>query len=183
MQTYTRIVFPLALPAIVSGLRVGTGLVVIGVVVTEMLASLGGIGYVISYHRTLFNTGHVYFGIVLALMMAVAVNVGLTWLDRRVGLWRILEQAEARAAMAEWMVGVDTGGTFTDLVAFEPASGELRTIKVPSVPADPSTRGDQRARRAVPHRRRAGRGRLSRARDDGRHQRGARIGRRARRAC
>ena len=41
--------------------------------------------------------------------------------------------------MAEWMVGVDTGGTFTDLVAFEPVSGELRTIKMPSVPADPST--------------------------------------------
>ncbi len=40
--------------------------------------------------------------------------------------------------MAEWMVGIDTGGTFTDLVAFEPVSGELRTIKVPSVPADPS---------------------------------------------
>jgi N-methylhydantoinase A len=38
-----------------------------------------------------------------------------------------------------WMVGVDTGGTFTDLVAFEPGSGELRTIKVPSVPTDPST--------------------------------------------
>ena len=41
--------------------------------------------------------------------------------------------------MAEWMVGVDTGGTFTDLVAFEPVTGELRTIKVPSVPADPSS--------------------------------------------
>ena len=40
--------------------------------------------------------------------------------------------------MAEWMVGVDTGGTFTDLVAFEPSSGKLHTIKVPSVPADPS---------------------------------------------
>jgi N-methylhydantoinase A len=37
------------------------------------------------------------------------------------------------------MVGVDTGGTFTDLVAFEPVTGELRTIKVPSVPADPSS--------------------------------------------
>jgi hypothetical protein len=48
----------------------------------------------ISYHRTLFNTGHVYFGIVLALMMAVAVNVALTWLDRRVGLWRILERTD-----------------------------------------------------------------------------------------
>ncbi len=41
--------------------------------------------------------------------------------------------------MADWMVGVDTGGTFTDLVAFERGSGELRTIKVPSVPSDPSS--------------------------------------------
>ena len=41
--------------------------------------------------------------------------------------------------MAEWMVGVDTGGTFTDLVAFETGSGELRTVKVPSVPSDPSS--------------------------------------------
>ena len=39
-QTYARIIFPLALPAMISGLRVGTGLVVIGVIVTEMLASL-----------------------------------------------------------------------------------------------------------------------------------------------
>jgi NitT/TauT family transport system permease protein len=97
LQTYTRIIFPLALPSIVSGLRVGTGLIVIGVIVTEMLASLGGVGFWISYHRTLFNTGHVYFGIVLALTMAVAVNVGLTWLDRRVGLWRILERTDGEA--------------------------------------------------------------------------------------
>jgi NitT/TauT family transport system permease protein len=94
LQTYARIVFPLALPAVVSGLRVGTGLVVIGVVVTEMLASLGGIGFLISYHRTLFNTGHVYFGMMLALTMAVAVNIGITWLDRRLALWRMREQAE-----------------------------------------------------------------------------------------
>jgi NitT/TauT family transport system permease protein len=91
-QTYARIIFPLALPAIISGLRVGTGLVVIGVIVTEMLASLGGIGFLISYHRTLFNTGHVYFGMALALLMAVAVNMALTSIERRVGLWRMREQ-------------------------------------------------------------------------------------------
>jgi NitT/TauT family transport system permease protein len=94
LQTYARIIFPLALPAMVSGLRVGTGLVVIGVIVTEMLASLGGIGFLISYHRTLFNTGHVYFGMLLALVMAVAVNIALTSFDRRIGLWRMREQAE-----------------------------------------------------------------------------------------
>jgi NitT/TauT family transport system permease protein len=92
LQTQARIVLPLALPAIVSGLRVGTGLVVIGVVVTEMLASLGGIGFLISYHRTLFDTGHVYFGMLLALLVAVGVNAALTRLDRHVGGWR--EQGE-----------------------------------------------------------------------------------------
>jgi NitT/TauT family transport system permease protein len=95
LQTYARIIFPLALPAIVSGLRVGTGLVVIGVIVTEMLASLGGIGFLISYHRSLFNTGHVYFGMVLALLMAVAVNMGLSSIDRRIDLGRMREQGEA----------------------------------------------------------------------------------------
>ena len=94
LQTHARIVFPLALPAMISGLRVGTGLVVIGVIVTEMLASLGGVGFLISYHRTLFNTGHVYFGMTLALTLAVAVNVALTRLDRRVGHWRILERTD-----------------------------------------------------------------------------------------
>jgi N-methylhydantoinase A len=37
-----------------------------------------------------------------------------------------------------WLVGVDTGGTFTDLIAVEQKSGELRRAKVPSVPRDPS---------------------------------------------
>jgi N-methylhydantoinase A len=37
-----------------------------------------------------------------------------------------------------WLVGIDTGGTFTDLIAVEPSSGELRRAKVPSVPRDPS---------------------------------------------
>jgi N-methylhydantoinase A len=37
-----------------------------------------------------------------------------------------------------WLVGVDTGGTFTDLIAVEQRTGELRRAKVPSVPSDPS---------------------------------------------
>ena len=40
--------------------------------------------------------------------------------------------------MGSWLVGVDTGGTFTDLVAFDQTGGGLRRAKVPSVPGDPS---------------------------------------------
>ena len=40
--------------------------------------------------------------------------------------------------MAQWLVGIDTGGTFTDLIAFDQVSGALQRAKVPSVPDDPS---------------------------------------------
>jgi len=37
-----------------------------------------------------------------------------------------------------WMIGVDTGGTFTDLVAVHRQTGEIKTVKVPSTPIDQS---------------------------------------------
>jgi N-methylhydantoinase A len=43
-----------------------------------------------------------------------------------------------RDCVGAWLVGVDTGGTFTDLIAVEHGTGALRRAKVPSVPQDPS---------------------------------------------
>lgn len=40
--------------------------------------------------------------------------------------------------MAKWLVGIDTGGTFTDLIAMDQDSRALQRAKVPSVPDDPS---------------------------------------------
>jgi N-methylhydantoinase A len=37
----------------------------------------------------------------------------------------------------QWL-GVDVGGTFTDLVLYDQATGALQVEKVPSTPADPS---------------------------------------------
>jgi N-methylhydantoinase A len=40
--------------------------------------------------------------------------------------------------MPNWMVGIDIGGTFTDVAGVEVDSGTLHIAKVPSIPADPS---------------------------------------------
>ena len=40
--------------------------------------------------------------------------------------------------MGAWRVGVDSGGTFTDICMVEQSSGALRVWKVPSTPDDPS---------------------------------------------
>jgi NitT/TauT family transport system permease protein len=87
-QLITRIVLPSAAPSIVAGLRIGTALCVIGVIVAEMLSSLDGLGFLISYNRTMFNTGQVYLGILLALLCAVVANRALTLVERRFDRWR-----------------------------------------------------------------------------------------------
>ena len=90
-QLFLRIILPLALPSIITGIRIGVALVVIGVIVAEMLSSLGGVGYLISYHRTMFNTDHVYLGILIALTFAYGVNRMLTFLEMRFSAWRELK--------------------------------------------------------------------------------------------
>ncbi len=40
--------------------------------------------------------------------------------------------------MSGWRVGIDIGGTFTDVVGMEIETGKILVTKVPSIPADPS---------------------------------------------
>ena len=35
-------------------------------------------------------------------------------------------------------IGIDTGGTFTDVVAVDEETGEVATTKTPSTPSDPA---------------------------------------------
>jgi N-methylhydantoinase A len=39
---------------------------------------------------------------------------------------------------AKVVIGIDTGGTFTDVTLLDPASGMVWNAKTPSTPSDPS---------------------------------------------
>src|SRR5438067_2052247 len=47
-------------------------------------------------------------------------------------------------------IGVDVGGTFTDLVAWDPRSAELRVVKIPSTPPEFHRAVIEAVRRALP---------------------------------
>ena len=48
------------------------------------------------------------------------------------------DAGDERIRTGMWRVGVDSGGTFTDICLVDEASGAVRVWKVPSTPGDPS---------------------------------------------
>ena len=92
-QLFWKFILPSVMPSVVSGLRIGTSFCVIGVLVAEMIASVDGLGFWISYYRTLYDTGHVYLGILLALACTILANVGLSYIERRASRWRTQDRS------------------------------------------------------------------------------------------
>ena len=91
-QRFLRVELPIALPVIVAGVRIAT-VTTIGLVAITTFIGLGGLGYLIinSGIRRFFPTS-IYVGVLLCVVLAVAADVGLAWLQRRLTPW-----ARARA--------------------------------------------------------------------------------------
>jgi NitT/TauT family transport system permease protein len=71
---------------VLSGPRVGSALVIVGVVVSEMLISSAGIGYLISRYGTILDSPQVFAGVLLA--MAIAFNAAIKWIERKAAIWQ-----------------------------------------------------------------------------------------------
>lgn len=80
---YTRIIFPAAAPAIVSGLRLGMASTVIGVVVAEMIASYAGLASLIDWASSMLLTTYLYALVVITISVAVGINLLFGALERR----------------------------------------------------------------------------------------------------
>ena len=87
-QRLTRVIIPAAIPTVLSGLRVGGALVIVAVVVSEMLISSAGIGYLISRYRTILDSAHVFAGVLLVLVMAIVFNAAIKLIERRAAVWQ-----------------------------------------------------------------------------------------------
>ncbi|MGH3319167.1 MAG: ABC transporter permease [Streptosporangiaceae bacterium] len=84
IRRFQRVVLPAALPAIVTGLRMGFGLTFLGVVMSEMFASQAGLGFLLVQSVRLRDMPRLYGLVLLLTIFAFAVNgLFLMW-ERRV---------------------------------------------------------------------------------------------------
>jgi NitT/TauT family transport system permease protein len=82
-QTLRTVVMPGALPEIVSGLRIGFSLTLLGVLIGEMFASQRGMGFLIMNAIGLHDVATIMATIMLLAIVAVSASGALLWLDRR----------------------------------------------------------------------------------------------------
>ncbi len=84
-QKLTTLMLPAALPEIVSGIRVGASLTILGVLIGEMFASQRGLGFLIMNAIGLHETETMLAVTLFLACVAIAINLALLRLDNRLG--------------------------------------------------------------------------------------------------
>lgn len=85
---FCKISLPGAMPDILAGARVGLAVALILAVVTEMQASLPGLGLSILMAQRSFRTPELYAGVVMLGIVGFGASMMLLWLERRILRWR-----------------------------------------------------------------------------------------------
>ena len=87
-QIFKSVVLPSTLPFILTGLRLGVGRALIGVMVGELYAATAGIGFMITVAGATFQTDKVFVGVLIFAISGMVAMELLTRLESRFDKWR-----------------------------------------------------------------------------------------------
>lgn len=87
-QIFKSVVLPSTLPFILTGLRLGVGRALIGVMVGELYAATAGIGFMITVAGATFQTDKVFVGVLIFAISGMIAMELLTRLESRFDKWR-----------------------------------------------------------------------------------------------
>jgi NitT/TauT family transport system permease protein len=93
-QQILRVIIPASIPTVLAGLRLGGALAIVGVVVSEMLTSAAGIGYLVSKYRTVLDSPRVFAAILMILVLSVLFDALARWVERRTLAWQTAGRRE-----------------------------------------------------------------------------------------
>jgi len=82
-----KVILPASLPMILAGMRVSLALGLILVVIAEMLAGTGGLGYLILDMQRSFRAQHMYAWLVILAVLGYTLNAVFLTIERRVIHW------------------------------------------------------------------------------------------------
>jgi ABC-type nitrate/sulfonate/bicarbonate transport system permease component len=87
-QLFLTVALPSSVPMLLTGLRLGLGHALVGIVVGEMYGATHGLGYLIATSGARFQTDKVMVGIILIAAAGVAMTELLRQIERRFEGWR-----------------------------------------------------------------------------------------------
>jgi NitT/TauT family transport system permease protein len=94
MQLTRYVILPAALPNIMTGLRIGVGRAVVGMVVAEMFTAISGLGGQMITYSNQFRTDKVFVVVVLLAVIGSLATSLMRLIEKRVARWR--EEAQTR---------------------------------------------------------------------------------------
>ena len=85
---FKTVVLPSTIPFILTGLRLGLGRAIVGVMVGELYAATAGIGFMITVAGATFQTDKVFVGVLIFALTGMLGMEMLTRVERRFDKWR-----------------------------------------------------------------------------------------------
>jgi NitT/TauT family transport system permease protein len=85
---FKTVVLPSTIPFILTGLRLGLGRAIVGVMVGELYAATAGIGFMITVAGATFQTDKVFVGVLIFALTGMIGTEMITRVERRFDKWR-----------------------------------------------------------------------------------------------
>ena len=91
-QIFWKVVVPSSLPSVYTGLKIGSGLALIGAVIGEFVASRSGLGHMILYASGTLDTPTLYLGIIILALFAATLSFAVDALGFVLVHWRFADE-------------------------------------------------------------------------------------------
>ena len=91
-QVFTKIILPSALPYMMTGLRLGIGRAIIGMVVAEFFTAITGLGALIVKYGNQYDTASMFVPIFVLMFLGVTLTMAVRHAEEWIAPWRYTEE-------------------------------------------------------------------------------------------
>lgn len=91
-QVFWKVIVPSSMPSVYTGLKIGSGLALIGAVIGEFVASRAGLGHMILYASGTLDTPTLYLGIIILAIFAAALGFAVDAMGPLLVPWRFADE-------------------------------------------------------------------------------------------